>query len=460
MEVNKLYRVCSVDDDSVAPQGKLGIISNSAYITVDMSVKVKSLVTAYKRFTQAISQAVADKALPATYDEFATVDSITESDILNLQVLKSKDIHFDLDDNNDIGQGFYLKLAVHKKFFDTVVSLPAPAEELPVVVEDVSNLPAVQTDYSALVEKWIDFTKKHSGLKSAQSERAYRNAIKQALNYFAERGVSILAANDDDIYSWLEHLKEEKSPSTVQMYLVAVRLFFAFLHKQKIIADNPCEGMKAGVKIDRDKHNRDYLSVKRAQELIAKMPTETEMQLRNRAIVSLMVTSGLRCCEVQKALYEDLRTAGDSEVLYIQGKGHTSKDDYVKVAPAVGNMIRDYLKVRFKGNEPKARDYLFVSTSRNHATFDKDDELSTQAIRAIVKKAMKDIGFEDSRHTAHSLRHTAATLMLRSGEDLNNVKQVLRHSNVQTTMIYAHALEREKNNAELAVSNLLFGEIK
>ena len=75
-----------------------------------------------------------------------------------------------------------------------------------------------------------------------------------------------------------------------------------------------------------------------------------------------------------------------------------------------------------------------------------------------MKKAMKDIGFDDSRHTAHSLRHTAATLMLRSGEELSNVKQVLRHANVQTTMIYAHALEREQNNAELAVSNLIFGE--
>lgn len=326
-----------------------------------------------------------------------------------------------------------------------------------VVVEDVSNLPAVQVDYSALVEKWLDFTKKHSGLKSAQSERSYRNAIKQALNYFNEHGVNILAATDDDIYSWLSDLKSAKAPSTVQMYLVAVRLFFAFLHREGIIAENPAEGMKAGVRIDRDKHKRDYLSVKRAQELIAAMPAATEMQLRNRAVVALMMTAGLRCCEVQKALYEDFRTAGDSEVLYIQGKGHVSKDDYVKVSPAVGKMIRDYLKVRFKGGKPKDSDYLFVSTSRNH-TADKDDELSTQAIRAIVKQAMKNVGLDDSRHTAHSLRHTAATLMLRSGEDLNNVKQVLRHSNVQTTMIYAHALEREKNNAELAVSNLIFGE--
>ena len=330
----------------------------------------------------------------------------------------------------------------------------------PVVIEDVSNLPAVQNDYSALVEAWLSFTKKHSGLKSAQSERSYRNAIKQALNYFNAHSINILAATDDDVYSWLSDLKSEKSPSTVQMYLVAVRLFFAFLHKQKIIADNPCEGMKAGVRIERDKHARDYLSVNRAQELIAAMPAETEMQLRNRAIVALMVTSGLRCCEVQKALYGDFRTAGDSEVLYIKGKGHTEKDDYVKVAPVVGKMIREYLKVRFNGGEPKNKDYLFVSTSRNHAKLDKDDELSTQAIRAIAKAAFKAIGFNDSRHTAHSLRHTAATLMLRSGEDLNNVKQVLRHSNVQTTMIYAHALEREKNNAELAVSNLIFGETK
>lgn len=333
---------------------------------------------------------------------------------------------------------------------DTAVSLP--------VAEVVSNLPAVVTDYSELIEKWIAFTKKHSGLKSAQSERAYRNAIKQALNYFGENSINVFSATDDDIYSWLEYMKASKSAATVQMYLVAVRLFFAFLAHEKVIAENPAEGMKAGVKIDRDKHKRDYLSVKRAQDLIAEMPATSEMELRNRAIVSLMITSGLRCCEVQKALYEDLRTAGDSDVLYIQGKGHSAKDAYVKISPAVAKMIRDYLKVRFNGGEPKDRDYLFVSTSRNHAKLDKDDELSTQAIRAIVKKAMKAIGYDDSRHTAHSLRHTAATLALRAGKEITEVQQVLRHANVQTTLIYSHALEREKNDTELAVSNLIFGK--
>lgn len=324
----------------------------------------------------------------------------------------------------------------------------------------VVNLPVVRENNAAeFVEKWLLFLRKKSGVKSAQTERAYRNAIKQFVNYFAESGKSIFTATSDDVYAWLEMLRAEKSASTVQTYLVAVRLFYSFLKAENVISENPAEGMKAGVKINRDIHKRDYLSVNQAQNLIAQMPKGTEKDLRNRAVVALMVTCGLRCCEVQKALYGDLRTLGDTNVLYILGKGRDEKTEYVKVSPSVYQMLQEYLAVRFKGSKPKDKDYLFMSVSRNHSA-DADDELSTQAIRAIVKQAMKDIGYDDSRHTAHSLRHTAATLMLRSGEELENVKQVLRHSNVQTTMIYAHALEREKNNAELAVSNLIFGETK
>ena len=337
-----------------------------------------------------------------------------------------------------------------------VVAIAAEQKSLPTVVENA----VVSTKQEQLIEDWFSFTQKHSGLTSPQSERSYRNAIKQAIKYFTANGLNILAVTDDDVLKWRDYLKDEKSASTVQMYLSALRLFFSFLRKEKIIAENPCEGMKAGVKIDRSKHKRDYLSAARAQELIAAIPTDSEKGLRDKAICALMVTTGMRCCEVQKALYEDLATIGDTDVLYIKGKGHSLKDDYVKVSPAVKKMICDYLEVRFSGGKPKNRDYLFVSTSRNHAKLDKDDELSTQAIRAVVKQGMKAIGFDDSRHTAHSLRHTAATLMLRSGEELNNVKAVLRHSNVQTTQIYAHALERERNNAELSVSDLLFGKAK
>ena len=329
------------------------------------------------------------------------------------------------------------------------------------VVEVGSNLPVAPKSYAALVEEWLAFLKKYSSVKSDKSERSYRNAVKQLFIYLAERGVNPMAATEPDISGWLEYLRANKAAATVQMYLVAVRLFYAFLHAQNYIAVNPCKAgdlsLKAGVKIRRD-HKRDYLSVSKAKELIAAMPAQTEKDLRDRAIVGLMLTSGLRCIEVAKALYEDLRTAGDDDVLYILGKGHSEKDAFVKVVPAVMEMIREYLAARYKGGKPRDRDYLFVSTSRNHAKLDKDDELSTQAIRAIAKAAFKKIGYDDRRHTAHSLRHTAATLMLRADVPLEEVQTVMRHENIQTTLNYAHALRREKINAELAVSNLIFGQ--
>lgn len=330
-----------------------------------------------------------------------------------------------------------------------------------VVVEVGGNLPAVRVNYSTLVGEWLAFLKKFSNVTSERTERSYRNAIKQLCLFLDARGVDVLAATEPDISTWLEYMRTNKAAATVQMYLVAVRLFYSFLHAQNYIAQNPCKAgdaqLKAGVKIKRD-HKRDYLSVAKTQALIAAMPAQTEKDLRDRAIVGLMVTSGLRCIEVAKAQYGDLRTAGDDDVLYILGKGHTEKDSFVKVAPAVMQMIRDYLAARYKEGRPKERDYLFVSTSRNHAKLDKDDELSTQAIRAIAKAAFKKIGYDDSRHTAHSLRHTAATLMLRADVPLEEVQTVMRHENIQTTLNYAHSLKREEINAELAVSKLIFGK--
>ena len=244
-----------------------------------------------------------------------------------------------------------------------------------VIVETVSattvevggNLPAVKIDYSALVEAWLAFLKKYSGVKSERSERSYRNAIKQMFKYFDERGIDALAATEPDVSDWLAYMRANKAAATVQMYLVAVRLFYSFLHAQNYIAVNPCKAgdlsLKSGVKVTRD-HKRDYLSVAKTQQLLAAMPVQTERELRDRAVVGLMVTSGLRCIEVSRALYEDLRTAGDDDVLYIQGKGHSEKDSFVKVAPAVMKMIREYLAARYKDGKPKNRDYLFVSTRR------------------------------------------------------------------------------------------------
>jgi len=71
---------------------------------------------------------------------------------------------------------------------------------------------------------------------------------------------------------------------------------------------------------------------------------------------------------------------------------------------------------------------------------------------------LRDIGLNDKRYSAHSLRHSVATILLQNGGTLDEVKQILRHKDISTTEIYNHSLQRKKNNGELLVSDVVFKE--
>ena len=103
-------------------------------------------------------------------------------------------------------------------------------------------------------------------------------------------------------------------------------------------------------------------------------------------------------------------------------------------------------------NARKQCDVLFVSTSNNN----KGQRLTTRSISGIVKKRLKAAGYTSNRLTAHSLRHTAGTLNLMNGGTLEETQQLLRHSNINTTMIYLHHLERENNQSEKRIADALF----
>ena len=111
--------------------------------------------------------------------------------------------------------------------------------------------------------------------------------------------------------------------------------------------------------------------------------------------------------------------------------------------------MREYL------NERKATDLsepLFTSTSNNNA----GKRLTTRSISGIVKHSFIQAGFNSPKLTAHSTRHTTATLSLMNGATLQQTQQLLRHANMQTTEIYAHNLDASKNPAAVEVENAIF----
>ncbi len=293
-----------------------------------------------------------------------------------------------------------------------------------------------------LMERFVKF----AGV-AEKSATTYLVALRQMFNYFSENNIKAPAR--ENLENWRDLLIDgEKSASTIQLYITSAKLFFRWLALENIypnIADN----LKSRVRISHE-HKKDALTAKQAKALLKSAKGKNSLKdKRNAAIIALMLTSGLRTIEICRADVNDIRTVGGATFLYVQGKGRSEKAESVRIAPQVLTLIKSYLKARGKIEKDSA---LFVSTSRRC----KNARLDTQTIRKTVKALLRGIGLDNSRLTAHSLRHTAATTMILAGVELPKVQMVLRHKNINTTMIYNNAVERLKNTAELSAANAIF----
>ena len=307
-------------------------------------------------------------------------------------------------------------------------------------IMNINQAEIVVPDFSkSLIELWIKFTDVRPS-----SQKTYVKALNQMFKYFYSN--SITNPTRTDIERWKSEMLATKKATTVQLYIIAAKLFFKFLSQHNIypnITDN-----MTSAKVDHE-HKKDALTINQCQALLQSIDISTSKGLRDRAIISLMTTAGLRTIEIVRADVGDLHSFADSVYLSIQGKGHDEKSAKILVASQVYNFIQAYLQTRknLSNSEP-----LFTSTSRRNF----NQRLDTQSISKLVKKKLREISIDDSRHTAHSLRHTAATQALLNGVPLMQVQQVLRHSNINTTLIYSHAIERMKNKSEQTVADAIF----
>lgn len=273
----------------------------------------------------------------------------------------------------------------------------------------------------------------------------YTRALRQLFNYLSFNGIT--QPQREDIIAFREELKASgHKPTTIQNYITATKLFFSWT-AQEGLYPNIAEHLK-GAKLNRD-HKKDYLTSRQVKEVLEGIERDSLKGLRDYAILTLMVTGGLRDIEVSRADIGDLRTAGESTVLYIQGKGRDEKTDYIKVSPQVERAIRAYLTARGTVGDTEP---LFTSTSNNNS----GQRMTTRSISGIVKNRLKQAGYDSPRLTAHSLRHTAVTLSLLAGRDLAEVQQFARHANIATTMIYNHSIEQAKNGCSEAIAQAIF----
>ena len=312
--------------------------------------------------------------------------------------------------------------------------------ELQQVQRQNNSLDVVRTLDFNIFERFINYLD-----ASPKTVETYKKALRQFFNYLGVHGIR--QPQREDVLAFRDDLKASGlKPTTVQNYITATRIFFKWT-AQEGLYPNIAEHVK-GAKLDKN-HKKDYLTSRQAKEVLANVETDTEEGLRNYAILSLMVTGGLRTIEVSRADVGDLRTVGENTVLFVQGKGREEKTEYIKISAPVEKAIRTYLKARDNVEEGQP---LFTSTSNNS----RGKRITTRTVSAIVKNALKNAGYDSARLTAHSLRHTAITLALLAGREITEVQQFARHANLNTTMIYNHALDQAKNGCSDAITNAIF----
>ena len=250
----------------------------------------------------------------------------------------------------------------------------------------------------------------------------------------------------DDVKSFKEYLVNEKKlkPATVSSYLASVRSFYAYSE------DNGIENIAHRVKgvTDSRSFKKEPLTPDQARRLLASIDCSTEKGMRDFAILNLMLRTGLRDIEIVRANCKDIQTKAGVDVLYVQGKGRASKDNFVVLTPKALSPITTYLEKRGNVNE---LDPLFASVSSRNA----GERLTVRSISRIAKSALRAIGIDDERYTAHSLRHTAITFSLLGGATERDAQQMARHANLTTTMLYSHDIDRIKRAAEREIGNVL-----
>lgn len=216
--------------------------------------------------------------------------------------------------------------------------------------------------------------------------------------------------------------------STTARYLSSIKGFFKYLFKNKYVEKDPAENLSS-TKLAR--RLPAVLSFFEVDKILESPDTSTILGRRDKAVLEIMYSSGLRVSELINLKLGDLFFS--DEVIRVLGKG--SKQRIIPVGSSAIKWCNEYL---FKSrlhleNKSKSMNYVFLNS--------RGTKLSRMGVWKIVDSYTKAAGIEKEVHP-HTFRHSFATHLLEGGADLRAVQEMLGHSDISTTQIYTH-IDRE-----------------
>ena len=270
------------------------------------------------------------------------------------------------------------------------------------------------------IEKFLEFINVDKKL-SKNTFESYRRDIYQFREYINKNGLNYKKVTNKDVVSYLEYLQQlNKKPSTISRHLASIRLFYQYLLKNKIVKEDPTQGIQS------PKIEKKLPSILSAQEvsLLLEQPKGEDLKsIRDKAMLEVAYATGMRVTEIISLDIDNVdfdsscvvcKNANKQRIIPLGKLSLEALKTYVNTARP--NLVRD--------DKEKA---LFVNINGKR--------LTRQGVWKLIKY-YKEQAHITKEITPHVLRHSFATHLLQNGADLKSIQTMLGHSDISSTQVY------------------------
>ena len=284
-------------------------------------------------------------------------------------------------------------------------------------------------EIAAAISSFLTHVQVEKGLAS-NTLSAYRRDLYKFEDFAKKRKLELCAVKRDDLVDFLASLYRRRLESkTVARHLVTLRNFFRHAQVHELIAEDPTAHLESP-KIRRSLPG--YLRLEEVEKLLELPDQKTALGLRDRAMLEVLYSTGLRVSELTSLRVMDL----DMKVGCVRCIGKGDKERIVpvgrKALAIVERYLRDGRMTLIGASRTPAGPFLFVNR--------RGRRISRVGVWKILSGYGRKAGLRVPL-TPHMLRHSFATHLLERGADLRSVQLMLGHSDISTTQIYTHVVE-------------------
>jgi len=270
-------------------------------------------------------------------------------------------------------------------------------------------------DQKIFLSEYIEYLNEIKGY-SSNTVTSYKNDIKQYLKYLNDINKKYYETEE-----YVKYLNKNKyAKSSINRKIASINKFYEWCEKRNYLEETKYKKIKY---IKQEKKLPDILTSSYINKLLNSLPTDNPKNLRDRTIIELLYSSGLRVSELTNLKINDIK---NNESIKVLGKGNKTR--ILPMTNEAYKLIDSWItnSRSFYENE-KSNDYLFIGV--------RGSKISEREVQRIVRSKLGTY--------PHSIRHSFATHLLDGGADLRVVQEMLGHSDPSTTQIYTHVSKKK-----------------